>query len=199
MKPLRALLLLTACACFCAAQEPAVTRPDGPPGLAVVKLKWERRLDVSRGGSRPAQDVSRAASDPDALNNPGGLPTAARGPFPPYLYVYSVEVRNDGAKRIRWVSWAYVLAEPGGRRELGRHEFASVEKIDPGKRKRLSGRTRSAPSRVVSADALAKGKAAARVERVEFRCVAYDDGTWWHGPLTSESECAEAEKRAKSR
>lgn len=199
MKPLRALLMSVACANLCVAQVAPAPRAAAPPGLAVVKLKWERRLDVSRDGSRPATSGGRTASDPDALNNPIELPTTRRGPFPPYVYQYTVEVRNDGAKKIRWLSWAYVLSGPGGRRELGRHEFASAEKIEPGRQKRLSGRTRSAPSQVVSAEELAKGKAEAHEERVEFRCVAYDDGTWWHGPSTSEAACAEAEKRAKSR
>jgi hypothetical protein len=199
MKPLHALLTLTACACVCAAQgSPA--RQDAPHGLAVLRLKWERRLDVSHDGSRPARGARPVASDPDVLSDPGGLQaTASRSPFPPYVYEYSVEVRNDGAKKIRWLSWAYVLSEPGGRRELGRHEFVSREKIDPGRTKTLHGRTRSTPSRVVSVERLAKGKGAAHEERVEFRCVAYDDGTWWHRPSVSESYCAEAEKRRKSR
>ena len=199
MKTPRVLLTLLAGACVCAAQVPSA-RQDAPPhGLAVVKLKWERRLDVSHKSPAPPPRAGRTASDPDALNNPGELPTRGRSPFPPYVYQYAVEVRNDGAKKIRWISWDYVLGEPGGRRELGRHAFTSAEKIDPGKTKTLRGTTRSAPSQVVSAETLAKGKETEHEERAEFRCVAYDDGTWWHRPSLSEAECVEAEKRAKSR
>jgi hypothetical protein len=82
---------------------------------------------------------------------------------------------------------------------LGRHKFVSFEKIDPAKRKTLRGRTRSLPSRVVSAERLGKDKRSAYEEHVEFRCVAYDDGTWWHHRSMQESECVEAEKRGKSR
>lgn len=198
MKSLGMLLTALACAGVCAAQD-APARQDAPPGFVVLKLKWERRLDVSRDGERAAHDPSRNASDPDALNNPGGLPTASRSPFPPYVYHYSVEVRNDGAKKIKWLSWEYVLSEPGGVKESGRHGFVSAEKIDPAKAKTLRGKTRSTPSRVVSVERLGKEKGAAHVERVEFRCVAYDDGTWWRRPSVRESECVEAERSGKSR
>jgi hypothetical protein len=199
MKTLRTLMTFLACAGVCAAQEVAARR-DAPPGIVILKLKWERHLDPSPAAARPAPDASRSAvSEPDALSNPGGLQTAGRSPFPPYIYQYSVEVRNDDAKRIRWLSWEYVLNDPGSKRELGRHEFASSEKIGSAQRKTLRGRTRSAPSQVVSAERLGKDKVSIYEDHVEFRCVAYDDGTWWHNSLTQESDCVEAEKRAKSR
>lgn len=175
------------------------TAPPQPPGLVILKLKWERQLDPSPRPPRPAHDASRSASDPDALNNPGGLQTTGRSPFPPYIYQYSVEVRNDRAQSIRWVSWEYVLSEPGSKREMGRHKFVSSEKIGPAKMKTLRGRTHSLPTRVVSAGSLGKGKEPAYAEHVEFRCVAYDDGNWWHHPSLQESECVEMEKRGKSR
>ncbi|MCA1815634.1 MAG: hypothetical protein LC746_04375 [Acidobacteria bacterium] len=190
------LLALLVCACVCAAQD-APPRQDVPPGLVVLRVKWERQLDAARDAGRSPYDASRDASDPDALNNPGGLRTASTNPFPPYVYQYSVEVRNDGAKKIRWLSWEYVLSDPAGKKELGRHEFVSPEKIEPAKKKTLRGRTRSTPARLVTAAGLAKGKRQTYDERVEFRCVAYDDGTWWHRASLTESDCVAAEKRGK--
>ena len=198
MKSVRLLLLCLVCAGVCAAQEVSVQ--DSPPGLVVLKLKWERQIVAPANLDRPVSDASRSASDPDALNNPGGLPTRSKSPFArlPFLYLYSVEVRNDGAKKIRWASWEYVLSDPGSKKEMGRHKFASSEKIDTAKKKTLRGRTQAPPSRTVSAEGLGKDKGSPYDERVEFRCVKYDDGTWWHHPSVQESDCVEAEKRAKS-
>jgi hypothetical protein len=198
MKSLALLLALLAWQGVCAAQE-APAQPDGPPGLVVLKVKWERKLDAAANIPKPNQDLSRTASDPDALNNDGGLPTAGRSAHPPYVYEYSVEVRNDFGKKIKWQSWVYLLSDPSTRKELGRHEFVTFDKIAPGEKKTLHGRKRSSPSRLISADDLKKKNGPAYDERVEFRCVAYDDGTFWHRASMQESECAETEKRGKSR
>ena len=186
------------CLSVCDAQEVPAPQ-DAPPGLVVLKLKWERRLDPSPNNPRSNPDLSRTAIDPDALNNPGGLPTASTRVFPPYIYEYSVEVRNDYTKKIRWISWAYVLSDPGSKKEVGRHEFNTFDKIAPREKKTLRGRKRSSPSRVVSADNLKKKSGPTYDERVEFQCVAYDDGTFWHRPSMPEADCAETERRAKSR
>lgn len=191
-------LALLVCACACAAQV-APAQSGAPPGLVVLKLKWERQQGVSRGSGRAPVDANRTFSDPEALNDIGGLQPTGTNPFPPYLYQYSVEIRNDGAKKIRWLSWDYVLSDPVGSKEVGRHEFVSFEKIDPAKRKTLLGSTRSAPLDVVSAAGLGKGKKQTYEERVEFRCVAYDDGTWWHRASIPESYCRETEKIEKKR
>lgn len=191
-KPLGALLTLAVGAGICGAARVAPARQGAPPphGLAVLRLKSERRLDVSRPGSRTDGSLRRTASEPDAVNNPVEIPTTRRDQSPPRINEYTLEVRNDGAKKIAWLSWNYVLNESGGGKEVGRREFISPEKIEPGKTKKLRGRTRGG-------DALAAG--AGVEERVEFRCVAYEDGTRWRNPAVPESECAEAEKRAKSR
>jgi hypothetical protein len=198
MKSLRMLLTCLVCVGVCAAQE-VPARRDAPPALVILKLKWGRQLDPWRDADRAAGDTSRTVSEPDALNNPGGLQTTSRSPFSPYVYLYSVEVRNDHAKKIRWLSWEFILTDPGSKRELGRQEFVSPLGIGTAKRKTLRGRTRTPPSLVVSAERLGKGKEPTYEGHVEFRCVAYDDGTWWHRPSVQESECVETEKRGKSR
>ena len=198
MKSLALLLTLLAWPVVCAAQE-GPAQADAPPGLVVLKVKWERKLDATANIPKPNQDLSRTASDPDALNNDGGLPTAGRSAHPPYVYEYSVEVRNDFGKKIKWLSWVYLLSDPSTRKELGRHEFVTFDKIAPGEKKTLRGRKRSSPSRLISADDLKKKNGPAYEDRVEFRCVAYDDGTVWRRPSITESECDETEMRRKSR
>lgn len=196
MKSLALLLTLLAWPGVCAAQEGPASA-DGPPDLVVLKLKWERRLDPNPNSPKSSQDPGRTPSEPDAVNDPGGVATTSKSAFPPYVYDYSVEVRNDFTKKIRWVSWIYILSEQRTRKELGRHEFVTFKKIAPGQKTTLSGRKRSSPSRLISADDLKKKNGPGYEERVEFRCVAYDDGTFWRQPSMSESECAETEKRGK--
>lgn len=198
MKSLVLLLTLLTCSCLCGAQE-GPAQADAPPNLIVLKLKWERRLDPNPNSPKSPQDPGRTPAEPDAVNDPAGVVTTSKSAFPPYVYDYSVEVRNDSARKIKWISWVYLLSDPSTRKELGRHEFVTFDKIAPGEKKTLRARKRSSPSRLISADDLKKKNGPAYDERVEFRCVAYDDGTFWHRASMLESECAETEKRGKSR
>ena len=122
MKFLGMLLGVFACANVCVAQD-APERHDSPPGLVIVKLKRERRVEQI--------DVKHTSTDPDALNNGGMIPTSA-GPFSSYVYEYSVEIRNDLPNKIRWLSWTYSLRDPDSKQELDRQEFVTFERISPG-------------------------------------------------------------------
>jgi len=197
MKILAIVLWVFAGPGLAAAQAPT-DQPDAPPGLVVLRVKWERRLETAADASRSSQNLGRTASDPDALNN-DGLPTASKSTFQPYIYEYSVEVRNDLAKKIKSLTWVYILTDITNKNELGRHEFVSIEKIGPGEKKTLYGRKRSAPSQLVRVENLKKKKEPIYEERVEFRCVTYDDCTFWHRPSIPESECAPTRQRNKSR
>lgn len=195
MKSLGLLLTLLVCPWVCSAQETPAAQ-DAPPGLIVLKVKWERQLDPSPNRSSP--EPGRNATERDALNNSGGMQTADTHVFPPYIYEYSVEVRNDFTKKIKWSSWVYVLSDQS-KKEVGRHEFVTFDKIAPGEKRTLRGRKRASPSRTVSTENLKKKNGPTYEERVEFRCVAYDDGTFWHRLSMTESDCAETERRSKSR
>jgi hypothetical protein len=197
MKLLAHLLLLMTCMSLCAAQEPKA-QPDAPPGLVVLKVKWERRLESVADSARSSQGISRTASSPDALNN-DVLPTPSKSTFPPYVYEYKVEIRNDLDKKINSLKWVYVLVDLTNHDELGRHEFVANDKIGPGEKKTLIAIKRSAPSQLVSVENLKKKKGAGYEERVDFQCVAYSDGTIWHAPSIPEYACADMEKQRKPR
>ena len=189
MKFLGMLLGVFACANVCVAQD-APERHDAPPGLVIVKLKRERRLEQN--------DVKHTSTDPDALNNGGMMPTSA-SPFPSYVYEYSVEIRNDLPNKIRWLSWTYSLRDPDSKQELDRQEFVTFERISPGQRKTLQGRKRISQAQLASTENRKKKNGSPFEERVEFICVAYEGGTFWHRSFMSESQCADTEKRGKSR
>jgi hypothetical protein len=190
MKLNRMLLMIFACVSLCAAQE-ATQRDDSPPNLVILKLKRERRREQQ-------SDVRHTATDPDALNNTGIMPSGRDSQFPTFVYEYSVEIRNDSPKGIKWLSWVYVLSDPDNKQELDRREVVSLEKISPGQKKTVYGTKRLSPSPAGTDDRKRKNGPPLE-ERVEFICVAYDDGTLWHPPFISESQCREAGKSGKSR
>ena len=186
----RILLVLFACAGLCAAQE-APQRDDLPPGVVVLKVKRERHQE------QPT-DVRHTATDPDALNNGGMMPSGGGSNFPTFVYVYSLEIRNDSPKGIKWLSWVYVLTDPDNRQELDHQEFTSFDKIATGQKKTANGRKRVAPMNPGRGDPKKKNGSPLD-ERVLFVCVGYDDGALWHPSFITESHCREAEKRGKSR
>jgi hypothetical protein len=190
MKLLATVLLVLACGGFCAAQE-APPQDDSPPGLVILKMKRERRRE------QPS-DVKHTASDPDALNNGGLMPSGRDSQFPTFVYEYSIEIRNDLPKGIKWLSWIYILSDPDNRQELDRREVVSFEKISPGKKKTVYDRKRLSPSFTGSEDRKRKNGPSLE-ERVDFLCVSYDDGTLWHPRFIPESRCREAGKSGKSR
>jgi hypothetical protein len=96
---------------------------------------------------------------------------------------------NDGAKAIKAVAWDYVFSNPGSNEELKRHRFYSYEKIGAREKGTLRGSSPALPSNVVSAGGLGKDGRSPYVERVEFRCVFYADGTTWKHPSAHDLEC----------
>ncbi len=189
MKLLATVLLVFACAAFCAAQE-STSRDDSPPGLVILKVKRERRRE------QPS-DVRHTSTDPDALNNGGLMPSGRDSQFPTFVYEYSIEIRNDLPKGIRWLNWVYVLSDPDNKQELDRREVVSFEKISPGKKKTVYDRKRlSFPA---GSEERKRKNGPPLEERVEFLCVSYDDGTLWRPGFIPESRCREAGKSGKSR
>jgi hypothetical protein len=178
------LLTVLAYAGTCFAQE--VRQHDSPPGLVVLKVKYERY--------REDRDVRSTSSDPGALENTGVMPTGKTPII--YMYQYSVQLRNDSSKNIKWLYWAHIVSDAGSKLQLDRQEFVSFEKIAANQKETLLGRKRFSHI----ADYEARKKDGPRLEeRVEFICVGYADGTLWHTPAMSESDCREVEKRRKPR
>lgn len=194
----RAFLACLACACACAAQGGGAPVSSSPPGVVIIKLKRERQSEQEL----PSYGASRTISEPDAMNDPGGIVTTSRPPFPqrtrgPEVYKFSVEIKNGGAQEIRWLSWEYVVSNSANGKELGRYEFSSHEKISPTKKRTLRGQARLTPAPGAGGVRPGHGERTSYEERVEFRCMAYNDGTWWHHPSVREFDCIEAERRGK--
>ncbi len=174
-----------------------------PPGVVFLKLKWSRDVQLPRGWDRMPMGASASGlpSDLSAERDRGGVGPSGR-PLPTgggrrFVYDYSAEIRNDGAKEMKGFIWEYIVSDPGSGKELGRHRFYSYKKVSANKKATLRGRSRNAPSKVVSAAGLEKDKRSPFDERVEIRCVMYADGSWWMHPSVRESECLNLKRREK--
>lgn len=183
MKLCGILLLLLIFVSPCPAQD-IPNPPDSPPGLTVLKVKYERR--------REDHDVRSTSTDPGAFENTGILATGKTPTV--YLYEYAAQLRNDSPKNVRWLYWAHIITDGGTKLQLDRQEFVSFEKISTRQKETVLGRKRF--SHVAEYEQRKKNGPQLE-ERVEFLCVGYDDGTLWHTPSVSESQCREVEKRRK--
>ena len=103
-------------------------------------------------------------------------------PFKPprYTFNYVVTVSNVGSKTIKEIDWDYVFADAVTGEELGRQEFTSVEKVGPGKKKQLSVRVSSPPTKLISVHAQGTNERAGLAEQVLILRILYEDGTVWN-------------------
>jgi hypothetical protein len=183
---------------FLAVTAPAQNPPkyETPPGVTVGKHRWQT---VANG---PGVDSSFKAesdspgganlSDPNSSSPDSGSPQRNSPSF-----MYSVEIKNDGNKSIKAVLWDYLITDSKTGEELGRHQFANVERIGRNAAKTLTVRSRVSPTQVVTVQASPSADKSAGIERVIFTCVVYDDETLWSQPGTAEGTCEALRQRAK--
>jgi hypothetical protein len=150
-----------------AAQAPS---PKGPPDLVVTGSYWGRVETVHFDEGEPSsamdegRDRKRRAFDPNA-------------PHITRRESYAL-VRNTGARKAKFVTWAYVFYETAAHeREVKRFEFRTKAALAPGEMKFLvEAVTEAAPT--PHGDVL--------VRRVE-----YDDGTTWSADSPPASKAGE--------
>ncbi|HWS54580.1 MAG TPA: hypothetical protein VN228_10650 [Pyrinomonadaceae bacterium] len=150
---LKILLALCAAAALAAARGPA-------GGLEVVSFGWKYE------GYAQAEVVRSKRS--------GHTLSVKRGTDYFFKYRAAATVRNDGAKAVRAVEWAYVFAEPEGGRELKRYRLQSKQTIEPGATATLTRDVSIKPDE--ESRHLTTGRQQVVVTRVE-----YADGSVWKG------------------
>ena len=96
----------------------------------------------------------------------------------PIVYVYSMKIKNDGARMIAAVAWDYVFIDKSSSHEVGRHQFLSYEKVAAGKTVTFKSQLRSPPTRVVQASN-ERAKHPQLAERAVVQCVLYADDSSW--------------------
>lgn len=178
--------------------------------IEILKLHWEKQVRLPRNfdpsvissgvtfndptartsasGPATASDATRAATS--AQNAAAGANTA----FPaapnrlPVFYVYSLKIRNTGAKTIKAVAWDYVFIDNSSLTEVGRHQFLSYEKVAAGRSVTFKSQLRSPPARVVQASNVRPSKSGF-AERAVVQCVLYADDSTWHNPRGTSDIC----------
>ncbi|MDT5159166.1 MAG: hypothetical protein QOH51_3523 [Acidobacteriota bacterium] len=193
MKILGILSLCFMCAGLSSAQDSVAEHP--PHGLLILKLEWTREpTPLDRYRSTFPEGSGGLRSDPDgtahAPSSVEGRPIRDQGK-PLYLYVYSMRVKNVGAKTILAVFWEYVTNDTFSGRELGRRQIINYEKIKPDGGATLKSKHPSPPANIVAADASKASERPTLAEHAEIKCVLYTDGTVWKDSAATGTECEE--------
>jgi len=179
-------------------------------GVEILKLHWHKQVRLPNNYD-PAIIPTRGVFVDPASKAPSSLPgsgiDATRPPssnpntsvdsnifFPttprrlPVFYLYSMKIRNTGAKRIEAVAWTYEFVDRETKAEVGRHEFISYKKIAPGSAGVLENPLRSPPVRVVKATE-AQASQPKLTERATIKCILFSDETTWHKGRADEAAC----------
>jgi hypothetical protein len=204
-------MLLLACACASAGAQsppaPATPSAAAEPGLAVVKFSWSKErlnwegdpfggpnenFDQMRGRVRSERRVLEAKAggnqievnkaEREARADAANVERLRAKPPARYGFLYKLTVRNDGARAVTAVDWDYVFTDAATREELGRHRFASEERIAPGRKKEFAFFVPSPPTQTISADALNRREREGLAEGVVLVRVLYEDGAVWRRP-----------------
>ena len=187
------------------------TNDSNKSNIEILKLHWEKEVRLPRnfdpsviptGGAfnDPASRTSSAAATSalDAARAATRAQSVAAGgstAFPetparlPVVYVYSMKIKNDGAKMVAGVAWDYVFIDKSSNHEAGRHQFLSYEKVAAGKTVTFKSQLRSPPTRVVQA-LKARAKHPQLIERAVVQCVLYADDSSWRNHDAAIDACS---------
>ena len=184
------------------------------PSIEILKLHWEKQIHLPRNFDPSVIPTGGTFSDPASRSalNPGGIApldatraassaqssaASSNNTFPatpgrlPIFYLYSIKIRNTGAKLIEGVAWDYLFIDPNSNTELGKHQFLSFERIPVNRSATLKSQLRSPPIRVIRTDAQknAHGSRPKFIERAVIQCVLYTDDTVWKNPSARDGVC----------
>jgi hypothetical protein len=182
-------------------------------GVEILKLKWEKQVRLPRNydpsvipdngvfssmQSRTTVPGSTQAAYGDDARRDAANRSAALAPvdyFPnapsrlPISYLYSMRIRNAGAKIIKAVAWDYVFISRTSQTVVGKHQLLSYRIVRPGESITLKGLQRTRPISVIAADAGKQTKNEKPLERATIQCVLYDDDTAWKSLGAREGVC----------
>ena len=173
--------------------QPALPKTTGE--LAVLKYSWTReRVNwdhaeeiVPRGipsrvskekDNAPIEYQRKEASDQRSVRMKS-VETKQPIEDPNVRYTYTVTVRNDSSKKIVEIDWDYVFFDTTTQEEIGRRQFTSEDKIEPGKTKKLTAQVPSPPTHRVDVNQSGKNEKAALTENVVILRILYQDKSEW--------------------
>lgn len=166
-----------------------VSLPMGPPGITTRKVKWQTYTHAGAASSAPL------GTSPDTNVNRLPLPTQSTGTMVvrTRLYVYSMELTNNGSKPIKALAWDFIFADAADHTELKQQSLANVQTIGMGEKKTLRFTTQAAPPRIVTVSGLEKDKRSPFTQSARIRCLLFTDDSVWEHP-TLKGACRELEQ-----
>lgn len=175
MKLLYVLSLFLLATVLSSAQS-SVKQPE-QQSVLIIKHSWrETHRDVGFRGFPATND------------NGNGVPTPHAPKFIK-VYLYSLTIRNVGAKTIRILGWDYLFIDPDTDKRISAHHFQSVVKIKQGQKRSILEISISPPTKTVTASALGRGVRAPFNEKVVITCIGYADGSVWRSDTSASDSC----------
>ncbi len=145
---------------------------------ARMRMRNEKRIEDAKRGSAPETDrLKTEARADDAL-----IAVRHRGKTPRYVFSYKASLRNSGAKAIKEVDWDYVFFDAATNQEVGRHQFTSEGRLDPGKKRDFGFLITAPPSQTISVYSLGQKETRGVTGQVVLVRVLYADGSVWQRP-----------------
>lgn len=122
----------------------------------------------ARRGLPPLRTPTPRAPEPDQSSGKS-----------PNIYTYKAKIKNTGQKVIQTIIWDYVFFEPGTEREVGRIQFVSEGKVNPGKIKNLVASSLAPPSNSINIKETGKKLREQYSEQIVIQSIEFADGTIW--------------------
>ncbi|HMG74219.1 MAG TPA: hypothetical protein VK582_12020 [Pyrinomonadaceae bacterium] len=193
---------------------------EAASNIEILKLKWEKQTRLPKDFDpsviptgiifsepaaqtiRPGTSAATNASRDVALaqSHPSTQETGTFGNAPsrmPVFYVYSMKIRNIGAKTIEGMAWDYDFLDSLNNVVLGRHQILSFTKLAPEKITTVEAPLRVPPIPTIQAQNARDQKNEKFLERAVIQCVLYADQTTWKSMQAPEGVC-EVLKKTKA-
>jgi hypothetical protein len=145
---------------------------------ARMRMRNEKRIEDAKRGSAPETDrLKTEARADDAL-----IAVRHRGKPARYVFSYKASLRNSGARPIKEIDWDYVFCDAVTGQEVGRHQFTSEGRLDPGKKRDFGFLIPAPPSQTISVHSLNDKESRSVTGRVVLVRILYADGSVWQLP-----------------
>lgn len=154
----------------------------------MLKVKWDTYVTT---GVPTCELPANAPVNPNRVLLPTGSASAPAERTT--IHVYSAELQNSGPKAIEALLWDFIFTDAADSAELGRHTLASVQTINPNRKKTVEFRTTAAPPRLVSAGSLQKDQRSPFTNSVKILCLKFVDGSVWQEP-TARRACQDLQR-----
>jgi len=174
------------------------------PHIQILKLNCKRQIRLPRNfdpSVMPATggftDPAKAASSGNVASAPAGAPFEATpyATFPatpnrlPFVYIYSIKLRNPGPKPIAGVAWDYIFIDKDRNHELAKHSFLSYGSVRPEQSRYYHMQSSSPSVKVISATPASVKLPSKIIERAVIQCLLYGDDTVWQNPSARADIC----------